>query len=273
MLLEFIGGITWSIIFLLDIVFRFFLVYLFFKMKSSMHFKTLNLYGKLKEDSIWSSKLLPLRISIMRQQVYYRENFRNTVISGIIVHRVFFIKIENVIIWFNRIDKLMWNWNHYCVSHKYFFIKIDHSLRDLVRIKKEKNWKKLQNMKIVFIYFPLHSLIYHRNLSTGVCIYKHTCVYTHMHVVCWAGSLVSTPGNPTSAETSFSHWCGLNTHLPLLWLRLFQLDFCVLMSWLVNFVISWFFSIWAMGIYFLIFLSGWECLSFALSLKVELGWT
>lgn len=131
----------WEIcIFLLDIVFCFFLVYLFFKMKSSAHFKTLNLYGKLKEDSMWSSKLLPLRISIMRQQD--RENFRNTVISGVIVHGVFLKKIENVTIWFNRIDKLMWNWSPYCMSHKYLYIKIDHSLRDLIRIKKEKNWKK-----------------------------------------------------------------------------------------------------------------------------------
>lgn len=191
----------WEIcIFLLDIVFHFFLVYLFFKMKSSMHFKTLNLYGKLKEDSIWSSKLLPLRISIMRQQVYYRENFRNTVISGIIVHRVFF-KMENVIIWFNRIDKLMWNWNHYCVSHKYFFIQIDHSLRDLVRIKKEKNWKKASKYEnsIIYIFPPAFSALPQEFKYRCVHIQTYMCIHTH------ACSLL---GRVCSVYTRESDLCG-----------------------------------------------------------------
>lgn len=74
---------------------------------------------------------------------------------------------------------------HYCVSHKYFFIKNRHSsLKGLLRIKKEKiekKIKKLWNMRVVFLYFLLSSLLYHKNRIMCVCMYTRTHVWVRTH--------------------------------------------------------------------------------------------
>lgn len=143
---------------------------------------------------------------------------------------------------------------HYCVSHKYFFIKNRHSsLKGLLRIKKEqieKNIKKLWNMRVVFLYFLLSSLLYHKNRIMCVCMYTRTHVWVRTHACKPVGRGLQYIRRVTQPlqSLSFSHSRGLSAHPPLLLLWLFQLDFFVLISRLVNFILKWFFSTWAMGI-------------------------